>query len=703
MRRLYELQAKLAPETDLKVALGEIVAAAADFTGTDRGCVQLVSEDGERLEMFVHRGYEPDSGFLRHFLDQGSKPACDAARQNQQRIIIEDVASFPALLGTEDRRVALAEGICATQSTPMVSRKGELVGVLSTQFRRPHRPSEHELKLIDMLAWTAADFVNRHLTEAALRRADEARHRKTLEIDTVPVVFFNLVGGITDANDAFLDMIGYTRAELEAGQVRYEDLTPPDWAWRDEETKAELLATGKSKPFEKEYFRRDGSRIWIHCTGKMLDEHTAIEFIIDVTERKRAEQALRESKERQAFLLALSDALRPLADPVEIQGAASRVLGEHLESDRTYYCWIDSALELCTVERDYVRGDAPSVVGRYPFSAARPLLEAMGQGRPFVSSDIETTPDLPEADRSFFRGLSIRAFVCTPIIKNGELVACIAVSNVGARAWTLQEVALIGETAERTWAVVERARAEARLRESEERLRSFAETSTDTLWIVDAETDRIEYLSPAYERIWGEPRDGVTADSGHWTSRVHPDDRIKANEGFQFLKSGHRLNLEYRIVRPDGTVRYIHDAGFPIFEGGKVRRLAGVAQDLTERRIAERALAESERRARSLMEGVPQLVWRAVDGGKWTWASPQWSAFTGQPEQVSHGMGWLNTIHPDDRDAASAAWERAVETGGFDLECRIGRSDGSYVCMIPGKASARSSGLNGFSHRFTSL
>jgi PAS domain S-box-containing protein len=303
MRRLYELQAKLAFETDLKAALGEIVAAAAEFTGTDRGCVQLLSEDGEQLEMFVHRGYGPDSGFVRHFLFQGSKPACDAARQDQRRILIDDVASFPALLGTEDRRVALAEDIRATQSTPMVSRKGELVGVLSTQFRQPHRPGEHELKLIDMLAWTAADFVDRHLTEAALRRANEARHRRTLEIDTVPVVFFDMVGGITDANDAFLDMIGYTRAELAAGELRYENLTPPDWAWRDERTKAELLDTGKSEPFEKEYFRRDGSRIWIFCAGKMLEGSTAVEFIIDVTERKRAEQALAESERRARSLV----------------------------------------------------------------------------------------------------------------------------------------------------------------------------------------------------------------------------------------------------------------------------------------------------------------------------------------------------------------------------------------------------------------
>ena len=500
MRRLYDLQAKLAVETDLKAALGEIVAAAADFTGTDRGCVQLVSDDGERLEMFVFRGYGPESPFIQHFLKEGSKPACDAARQDQRRTIIDDVATFPALLDTEDRRVALIDGVRATQSTPMISRKGELVGVLSTQFRQPHRPSEPELKLIDMLAWTAADFVDRHLTEAALKRATQTRFRKTLEIDTVPVVFFDLAGGITDANDAFLDLIGYTRAELEAGEVRYEALTPSDWVWRDEQTIAELKATGRTEPFEKEYLRRDGSRLWIYCTGKMLDEGTAVEFIIDLTERKQAEAALRES---------------------------------------------------------------------------------------------------------------------------------------------------------------------------EERFRQFAETSTDALWIVDAATEQLEYLSPAYERIWGEPRDATMADMAHWTSRVHPDDRIKAAEGFQVLKSGRRLNLEYRIIRPDGRVRYIHDAGFPIIKDGKVFRLAGVAQDLTERRLAERALASTERRARALIEGIPQLVWRADPGGMWTWASPQWMTYTGQSEVQSRGLGWLDVVHPDDRDHVMAVWEGAADAGEFEVDFRL--------------------------------
>lgn len=173
MRRLYELHARLANETDLHVALEEILAAACEFTKTERGCIQLVSDDGERLEMFAWRGYTDSSPFINHFRHEGSKVACDMARRHKERLVIEDVENFPPLAGTPDREVALAENIRATQSTPLVTRRGEMVGVLNNQFSAQHRPADDQLRLIDLLAWTAADFVARHRAEEELRRTAE--------------------------------------------------------------------------------------------------------------------------------------------------------------------------------------------------------------------------------------------------------------------------------------------------------------------------------------------------------------------------------------------------------------------------------------------------------------------------------------------------------------------------------------------------
>jgi PAS domain S-box-containing protein len=170
MQRLHELHAKLANETNLKVALEELVALACDFTGTDRGCLQLVSDDGQRLEMYAYQGYTEDNAFIQHFRYTGTKAACDVVRRDRTRLLIEDVETFGPLQGTQDREVALAAGIRATQSTPLITRGSGLVGVLSNQFRQPHLPTEHQLQLLDLLAWTAADFVERHRAMQALEQ-----------------------------------------------------------------------------------------------------------------------------------------------------------------------------------------------------------------------------------------------------------------------------------------------------------------------------------------------------------------------------------------------------------------------------------------------------------------------------------------------------------------------------------------------------
>lgn len=174
MNCLFSLYTQLAGETDLRVALEKIVEAACDFTGTDRGYVQLMSEDGERLELFATRGYKAGSPLIAHIQNYGSKPAYDGAR-----LIIADLETFPSLAGTMDREAALADGVRAAQSTPIIGHDGALRGVLSNQFRAPYRPDDGHLRLMDLLAWTAADFIARHKTNAALEESEQ-RHRALL-------------------------------------------------------------------------------------------------------------------------------------------------------------------------------------------------------------------------------------------------------------------------------------------------------------------------------------------------------------------------------------------------------------------------------------------------------------------------------------------------------------------------------------------
>src|SRR5262249_41046518 len=113
--------------------------------------------------------------------------------------------------------------------------------------------------------------------------------------------------------------------------------------------------------------------------------------------------------------------------------------------------------------------------------------------------------------------------------------------------------------------------------------------------------------------------------------------------------------------------------------GNVIEGLVLTFLDVTPIVRAEERLGESESRLRSVVEGIPQLVWRASDGGEWSWSSPQWTSFTGQGESAAIGRGWLEPIHRDDRERVLRAWAIAEESGNFEVDHRLwNKGEGAY-------------------------
>ena len=136
---------------------------------------------------------------------------------------------------------------------------------------------------------TRLDITERKQAEERLRQS-EALFRRALEIESAGVIMFMVDGRITFANDAFLRMSGYSRADLEQGRMRWDKLTPPEWMPRSLRALEEFRTIGHTTPFEKEYLRKDGSRWWALFAATRITENEGVEFIIDITELKRFEQ-----------------------------------------------------------------------------------------------------------------------------------------------------------------------------------------------------------------------------------------------------------------------------------------------------------------------------------------------------------------------------------------------------------------------------
>jgi PAS domain S-box-containing protein len=220
---------------------------------------------------------------------------------------------------------------------------------------------------------------------------------------------------------------------------------------------------------------------------------------------------------------------------------------------------------------------------------------------------------------------------------------------------------------------------EAALRESEQRFREIAETIEDVFWVADPGKDRVLYVSPAYERIWGRTRESLYASAHAWVEAVHPDDRPRVREAWRQATGPY--DVDYRIVRPDGQVRWIRNMLFPVRdESGRTARLVGVARDITDRHLAQEELRLREERFRLLIEHAPDLIHVIDDQGRLRFQSPSAEQILGYGEAERLGRSLFDLIHPDDVAAVRAALRQAAARPGqsVQMECRVRHRTGQW-------------------------
>ncbi|HEV3408827.1 MAG TPA: PAS domain S-box protein, partial [Chthoniobacterales bacterium] len=409
----------------------------------------------------------------------------------------------------------------------------------------PYRTTE------DRIAGVVATFIDitrRKRAEDELRKS-EARLRRAFEIDAVGVLFFTTDGRITYGNPAFLQMCGYSEGDIEKGRLRWDRLTAPEFMERSLQAIEEFKATGRTSTYEKQYIRKDGSRFWGLFSGIKIDEDLGVEYVIDITERKQIEEALRTSEER----------FRNVADNVPQVIWTNDAEGNANYFKRRWYKYSGLSYEESVGpgwQKIVHPEDEPSSVERWQ--------RALAKGDVF---DCEYRLRAANGEYRWFIGRNV------PLRQNGQVLSWFG------SATDIQDLK----------------QAQAKAREAEERFRLLVEGTPDyAMFLLDPE-NKITYWSAGAEKVFGWTAKEAVGQGGDLiftaedkaSGQVEKELRIALEQGrapdrrWHKRKDGSRLwadGIMRRLDRPDGSVR-----GF-----------AKICPDATDQRAIEDALRHAK-------------------------------------------------------------------------------------------------------------
>ena len=490
-----------------------------------------------------------------------------AALQEQPDIVLSDY-SMPRFNGVRAVTIMREHGL----NIPFILISGTVGEEIAVEAMK-QGATDYLLK--DRIA-RLGNSIRRALEEKQLRqqreqaesvmRESERRFQDMLENVQMIAMTLDKNGMVTFCNNYFLRLTGWTREEVMGS----------DWCARfipKSETAARKLffdnieAGTVPAHHENPILSRDGRQQDIFWNNTMLRD--AAGNVIgtaslgeDVTERKRAEAKLRESEEfKEAILDSVASHIAVLDRNgfiVEVNARWRRFALENPSSASGLTPNLGVGVNYLEVCRRSVGKSAQEAM-----AACEGIMAVLdGRKTNFVL-------EYPCHGPREWRWFSLNV---TPLGKDGRFVV---VSHTN---------------------ITERKRAEEAVRESEEKFRQLAENINEVFWITDPGKHQMLYVSPAYEEIWGRSCESVYQSSKTWLEAIHPDDRQRVLTAAANKQHLGEYDETYRIVRPDGSIRWIHDRGYPVNnELGQVYRIVGTAEDITQRKETEKQLRQSQK------------------------------------------------------------------------------------------------------------
>jgi PAS domain S-box-containing protein len=513
----------------------------------------------------------------------------------------------------------------------------------------------------------SSDITERKQAEEALRES-EARFRNMADNAPVMVRMADADGAATYASQSWYEFTGQT-PETALGFGWVAALHPDD---REVSEKTFLAANVRREAFRLEYRlrRKDGEYRWaidsarprFGAQGVFLGY---IGSVVDITETKRAEL-------NTQFINQLDFELSQIADADEIIRLATSRLGEYLGVTSCYVIEVNPAAGLAFVREswDGWRIAGPSIVGEYRISdfVTPECLDEFEAGRATVVKDVMNDPRMRDFT-SKYESLGVGAFISIPALNERQWEANLTVDHPQARDWRPDETQLMRDIAARLWPAYKRARAAEALRDSEERLRLALGAGRMGVWEFDATTNAVKWSREYYTIIGLQPF-SVEPDYMIWEDMVHPEDLIVAmGKMSRAIEEKGEYRHEYRIIWPDGNLRWVEDRAKPVYdEGGQCLKVSGFIVDITERKQAEESLRESEDRYRSVVESQTELICRYLPDATLTFVNAPYCRYFGKTQEELIGTKFLDLIPEPPREVVRKHIESLVENPRVEIE-----------------------------------
>jgi len=304
---LLKVSQAVSGELVLGKLIDTLLRTALEHAGAERGLLILPRGAELRIQAEANTGCGPMTIHLRDVSLSGAEipeSVIHYAARTQERVILEDASARGAFSRDEYIRHKRVRSILCV---PLV-KQGRLIAVLYLENNLAANVfTPARVAVLNVLASAAAiSLENSRLYRELQER--EAKIRRLVDANVVGVLIGDLEGRIFEANDAFLQMLGYARDDVTSGRLRWTELTPPEWMPASQRAVTQLKATGTCEVFEKEYFRRDGGRVPALVAAAVI-EGTAtqtVAFVVDLTERKRAEEERERLRQAQSDLARIS-------------------------------------------------------------------------------------------------------------------------------------------------------------------------------------------------------------------------------------------------------------------------------------------------------------------------------------------------------------------------------------------------------------